>query len=112
MADIGAVAYSPSIEAVALLKSAADTRLDRGSTVFSTESSSLKTQEILGGGGSTAVTYYRMRAFESGGGCGSPTPRYWSVPNTPDTLGTLYPGPFCSPAGTLTDIIIIAIQRS
>jgi hypothetical protein len=55
------------------------------------------------------ITYYLMRAYESGGSCSGLIPRIWIVQNAPDTTGVLYLGARCSPTpGTFSNFCILA----
>lgn len=109
MADIGLIALStPNIRTDANV-TVRDTPLDKG--VLAIPGGDLSTQliqEIVGGG---TQFYYYMRAKETGGGCGSPVFRYWRAQGAPDLLGTYYLGPRCSPAGTLSDFVVLDRQE-
>lgn len=58
---------------------------------------------------SVPITHYVMRARDLD--CGTPTFRYWTVINTPDTTAAQYIGARCG-ATPLSDIIVVSTYQT
>ena len=56
------------------------------------------------GGGTSSVTWFKMRAVDSNAGTVPPTYRTWTVQGTPDWDASQYAGPYSGGSPNLTSV--------